>query len=861
MSANSPRSAVSLPAQLKSLSPITTDLSKDHAIVLLQNGKSDSASATPVVKSNPNALVMLPLTPYPEHLLTAHPREYREDPDTPSSTIVEFGDHVKLGQVVPSAAELASTVYHRIAQSQSIPTPVQRPESRGPKSIEKEGTRGRSSSNSNSRTSSPVVGPSSTPVQRESSQSSLLRAAQAGSTREREKEREKDRDRSDAVSVANSDKPLTALERELANHRVNRFLQSIAAQSPVDPDKELLMENRGLYQRVAALQRTERELLADNQDLMRQYATLKQHHDVRRRQWREDFRLREKTFEARIRQLKDQIQRQDEQLAQLTASYARRPPPLVSDEEVSVWFDRRDSDWHSWAQEFSNPSIERLTTELHPTQLQELCEGVKGFVRLTEDGNLPAELLSHGSETIPSLLHGMLANFICAETLASPFWVFNALAAGTLESPSIPAPPPALSVVTGSRFRMDRTLFNDIAPLRSAACAHTPGSPLFPPPLITSMLPSLGATGMGMPIKTDMESLYTMLSKAQTDDCDASVHTWRSQLMRLFAEGGMSTKDPQSAGSNESRRVLIESRLNFARKLKEKFLGGAARYLLKEQTFADGIEALESSLMSHIDSALRFSCQLWSRATPLRIHGFNELSGSVFRERSPIMELCLAQAPTQYERLGPETPPPGYYDGRAVLMVVQPGVEAIGVGDEAPEDPIGHEDGPKIWLKARVMVSNQNNNTVGPGSSPLSMAALAAFDEEFMEPMTAVMEKAPPVKFPLRVVPTANSKAVSFASSPQEVAAVADLKAKLPKATAAMTAAAAAANGDVKVKIPTPPPKSNEKSVLSTMAYSGSPPSHGLPELPKISLSAVMAANTKTVIHSAPPHYNPTHVS
>lgn len=52
-------------------------------------------------------------------------------------------------------------------------------------------------------------------------------------------------------------------EKELSSERVNMFLQSMG-QGPNDTEKGLLAENRGLYRRVAALQRVERELLAEN---------------------------------------------------------------------------------------------------------------------------------------------------------------------------------------------------------------------------------------------------------------------------------------------------------------------------------------------------------------------------------------------------------------------------------------------------------------------------------------------------------------------------------------------------------------------------------------------------------------------
>lgn len=68
--------------------------------------------------------------------------------------------------------------------------------------------------------------------------------------------------------------------------------------------------------------------------------------------------------------------------------------------------------------------------------------------------------------------------------------------------------------------------------------------------------------------------------------------------MRLLAEGGMSTADPAQAGRNEARRTLIESRLNYTHKLKDRFLCGPARLLLHHQD-STGIDRLEPLIGPH----------------------------------------------------------------------------------------------------------------------------------------------------------------------------------------------------------------------------------------------------------------------
>lgn len=192
--------------------------------------------------------------------------------------------------------------------------------------------------------------------------------------------------------------------------------------------------------------------------------------------------------------------------------------------------------------------------------------------------------------------------------------------------------------------------------------------------------------------------------------------------MRLFAQGGMDTANPASAGRNAARRTLIESRLSHGRRLKDRFLGTSARFLLHEQD-VDGMESLESALSTLLDDALRFSCRLWSRDTPVRVHGWKELGLRKYHSQDDVMGLCYAQKPTPFCSPHDETSSPPRletvhvtaksfaeaYEGRPVIMVVQPAIETIRVRGDDDEPP------PRLWLKARVLVATpQRARTPAP---------------------------------------------------------------------------------------------------------------------------------------------------
>jgi hypothetical protein len=585
---------------------------------------------------------------------------------------VEFGD---LGRgSVPSAAQLVESIHRSFSQSR-----VEFPESRSSSKVRgphdgRESREGRErSEHSRSRS---VATP---PVPRDRSQSAQRRSNTPKETK----------------TSATSD-------RGLADDRINRFLQSMAQQAAQTSEADLLQENRSLYQRIAALQRTEREMLAENQDLTRRLSAAKQHHERRARQWNEGLRRKETEYEARMREL-------GEQLLDLASRNPQKLPGILSNDEISAWFNDQDSCWNRWATTFGHQDGNRLGGSLHPLQLQELCGDVRGFVRMTDAGGLPSELLSGGKEAVHTLLNGMLAHFICAEIIASPMWVFVAASLGTLESPGIV---PSKPVPGLPGFRMDMNSFGDVAPLRTEPF-QTPRSPQFPPPLVTSMMPSLSisASFLGLPLKAEMERLVHMLTDAQDDDARVTAHHWRAQMMRLFADGGFSIKDIAAAGRNESRRTFVESRLNYARKLKERFLGGSARFLLQDQD-ASGIEKLEGTLTDIIDNALRFSSRLWTRMAPVRLHGWRDLGSKEVRATTPLVTLCHAQVEVESrnraEASKDKSAGSSQQDSQTdhpMVMAVQPAVitDSInlpGAGAGTKDDGMA-----LVWLKARVMVA------------------------------------------------------------------------------------------------------------------------------------------------------------
>jgi hypothetical protein len=198
-------------------------------------------------------------------------------------------------------------------------------------------------------------------------------------------------------------------------------------------------------------------------------------------------------------------------------------------------------------------------------------------------------------------------------------------------------------------------------------------------------------------------------------------------MMRLLADGGFSLKDVAAAGLNDSCRTFVESRLNYARKLKERFLGGSARFLLQDQD-ANGIEELEHMLMDMIDDALTFSCRLWTRVAPIRLHGWKDLGSREIKAATPVVTLCHAQVEVESRnhRGGengkdkPSGSPQNNETDDTIVMVVQPAVVTDSI--DLPGAGTGEDGIALVWLRARVMVAGPMSADV-PGSPPAGVGS------------------------------------------------------------------------------------------------------------------------------------------
>jgi hypothetical protein len=175
------------------------------------------------------------------------------------------------------------------------------------------------------------------------------------------------------------------------------------------------------------------------------------------------------------------------------------------------------------------------------------------------------------------------------------------------------------------------------------------------------------------------------LPAAQQKDGDACA--WRAQLMRTLSEGGLSRDPCHPSMADENKQMLANARREYARQLKERFLGSAARFFLRDQD-AQGISKLEGQLVSELDLALRFSAQAWSRPNSIQFIRLKQLGGGTaphrrFRAGDDLVEACDAQR----EEFGTEE--------KHVIMVLRPAVGTL--------KKIG---GPgKVWVKAQVVGS------------------------------------------------------------------------------------------------------------------------------------------------------------
>ncbi|KAK1756711.1 hypothetical protein QBC47DRAFT_168675 [Echria macrotheca] len=567
-----------------------------------------------------------------------------------------------------------------------------------------------------------------------------------------------------------------------AADNVTRYLRGMARSPPSDTSRELIQENTSLQQRIAALQRTERDLLTENHDLAQQLAALRQHHEARRKKWRDQYREREQFFHDRIRQLEDRIIRQDQELRQFARAAAAREDndAALSDIEVMAWFTTRTISWQAFADEFAHHDPKRLQSGLHPVQMLELCDSVKPFVRINDDG-LPTELLnSDGNSAIKPvhvLLHAMLANFIIKEAIESPFWMFNVLSNEGMEVDS----PSVIHADSPIGFRMDLAAWHSLIPPRNERPSALPPktarmlqesqqsrrvAPATSMPSLSLNTAGLSGVHQSMPNKNEMENLYKLLSNVQRSDREK--HAWRCQLIRTLSEGGLSLEPEKVEG--EERRRLADARKTHARNLKDRFLNSSVRFLLEDQDPA-GIEKLELRLVKEFDSALKFSCHLWSRRDPIAIKSLEQLANTVFSRTSQVMELCAGQAPISMRPFEDARDlPPAYHDGHSVVMAVQPAIESLVL------DKKGVQSATRVLSKAKVVVaapkpkasdacsvkSAASNKTAAWTSSPAAAAAPVELHDasilKSVQPEMAVDTRLPGVAFKPASSPMSSAK-------------------------------------------------------------------------------------------------------
>ena len=314
----------------------------------------------------------------------------------------------------------------------------------------------------------------------------------------------------------------------LLNEKINKFLNTITHTSS---DEGLAYDNRNTRQRAKHAEREEHHLVR----------SLKENQAAQRKQFEEELREKKEALESRIRELESQLAEKDNRILELAAQVPPPPAPVpaaMTDADVTTWYETRSSSWLAWVDEFVHPNPDRMS-ELHPLQQQEVLEGVRRFVRLTDDGRLPAPLASVIRRDSSSLnvtrilLRGMLTDFLVTETLESPFWVFSALSkqAVDVESPMMQGSQGSDSFVSPMAFRLDLANVNStgmpppmpspftIPPAPTTARSISMLSPRRAPPVYTP-LSSLNINTKGssvqycLPSRPDMQDLEKLLARS-----------------------------------------------------------------------------------------------------------------------------------------------------------------------------------------------------------------------------------------------------------------------------------------------------------------------------------------------------------
>ncbi|KAK0724595.1 hypothetical protein B0H67DRAFT_108878 [Lasiosphaeris hirsuta] len=106
----------------------------------------------------------------------------------------------------------------------------------------------------------------------------------------------------------------------------------------------------------------------------------------------------------------------------------------ASDADIKAWFQSRSKSWYGWARDFAHSDPGKIAA-LPLKEKEEFLSATTPFVLLEKEG-LPQELVGK-KRTVHVLLHAMLANSICTDAIASPFWYLEAINQGS--DPTLPA--------------------------------------------------------------------------------------------------------------------------------------------------------------------------------------------------------------------------------------------------------------------------------------------------------------------------------------------------------------------------------------------------------------------------------------
>jgi len=369
----------------------------------------------------------------------------------------------------------------------------------------------------------------------------------------------------------------------------------------------------------------------------------------------------------------------------------------LSDKNIVAWFADQEGKWHDWAQAYgpNRGHLGPLVDGLSAVEQDELRQRLGDLLQLTDAGGLPLAVLGSSGEEMPrALLQGMLADFLCAETIASPEWVFAAAAASAA----------AHRVAEGEgegegEEAEEGPFFSSPLPVSSCSSSYSYSSSSF----FFSHWHVAGQSGASAqrnaerPFETGAATAQALIR-----------HRLRAQIMQTFTGSGMHLRD--APNGDELARGLVACRQSYARELAAVFLSGPARFLLplprhhqkkKEEGNATVAEhRCEQHLVAMVDEALRFSCRLWSRPNAVRLVRLGDLGGTQFEAGDPLISLWQPSARTES--------PHGNGSGglQRVAMVVQPAVVDVAVGGDGHggSPALGEHGQPSpVWLKAQVV--------------------------------------------------------------------------------------------------------------------------------------------------------------